>query len=706
MLQQTQSHQDDLRTSNAGEVLPGQDRYHALLKVSGLLAASESDIQTALHSVSALLSRIIGFDRIALLLASDDGKTARVYALESDENDKDELMGREFPLHDTSLETVLVTQQPRYVPCLAHELEQVPGLLEATQLSRVSSAYMFPVSSARRRLGILIIVNNSGNDCSSQDVELMTSVAMHFANVLETALAVETSESLKRSLARERDRLRLILEVNNHTIAHLDVGDLFRAASKSLRSYFDNEFTSFWVYDERTEQLELSTLDFGTGRGLHEKVTTSTLTREALTDMRARVAAIFGPDEIAEFPQPIAKSLRESSIVSVVCVPLVGNKGPLGIISLGSREPDSFDQNDLELLSQIANQISLAIENALAYRKVTFSCRRLEHEREYLESELQTEYNFEDIVGKSTAIKSVLEQVAIVAPTDSSVLLIGESGTGKELIARAIHNLSSRRDCTFVRLNCAAVPSGLLESELFGHEKGAFTGALAQKRGRIELAHDGSLFLDEIGDIGLDLQPKLLRVLQEREFERLGSNKTIKVDTRLVAATHRDLPGMVRKGEFREDLFYRLNVFPIHMPPLRERKGDIPLLVHYFVATLSRKMKKSIRVIPDEVMSAINSFPWPGNVRELQNFIERSVILSRDETLAAPISELRQSAPVKDLQSGTSFHAMEREVILKVLREAGGKLSGAGGAAERLGLKRTTLQRKMQRLSIFKADYV
>ena len=247
---------------------------------------------------------------------------------------------------------------------------------------------------------------------------------------------------MKRNLARERDRLRLILEVNNHIIAHLEISDLFRAATKSIRAYFDNEFTGFWLYDDRSQQLELSTLDFGTGSGLHENLTTSALTREELSDICARVAVIFGPDGIANFPQPIAKALRDSAIVSVVCVPLVGNKGPLGIISLGSREADSFDQADLELLSQIASQISLAIENALAYRKVTFSCRRLEHEREYLESECQTEYNFEDIVGKSTAIKSVLEQVAIVAPTDSSVLLIGESGTGKELIARAIHNLT------------------------------------------------------------------------------------------------------------------------------------------------------------------------------------------------------------------------------------------------------------------------
>jgi len=691
--------------SNETNIIGSEIRYRALLRVSGLLA-SESDVQTALRSVSVLLSKIVGFDRIALLLVNDDGQSAQVYALESELTDSDPLIGRDFQLQDTSLALVFESQQSKFVPSLADELARVPNLLQATRLIQSSSAYMFPISSTRKRLGVLIIVNSSGRECDAQDVELMNSVSMHFATALEAALAVEEAGSYKRNLARERDRLRLILEINNHIIAYLDISELFRAASKSIRGYFDNALTGFWLFEERSNQLELSTLDSGTGFGLHENITTTILTEEDVAKMRARVAAIFGPEEIAEFPQSIAKTMRDSSIASLVCVPLVGSNGPLGIISLGSREQDAFGQNDLDLLSQIANQISLALENALAFRRVTFSCRRLEDEREYLASELQTEYNFEDIVGKSAAIKGVLEQVAIVAPTDSTVLLIGETGTGKELIARAIHNLNLRRDRTFVRLNCAAVPSGLLESELFGHEKGAFTGALAQKRGRIELAHQGSLFLDEIGDIGLELQPKLLRVLQEREFERLGSNHTIKVDTRLIAATHRDLPGMVRNGEFREDLFYRLNVFPIHIPPLRERKGDIPLLVHYFVAALSRKMRRSIRIIPDEVMDAIKSFSWPGNVRELQNFIERSVILSRGETLAAPISELRQSSATKEIGSGTSFHALERAVIVNVLREAGGKLSGSGGAAERLGLKRTTLQRKMERLCIFKSDYL
>jgi formate hydrogenlyase transcriptional activator len=373
-------------------------------------------------------------------------------------------------------------------------------------------------------------------------------------------------------------------------------------------------------------------------------------------------------------------------------------------MTLGSRRENSFGQPDLDLLSQIGSQIALALDNALAYGRLTASRNRLEAERLYLESEIRAEYNFEDIVGKSSALQKVLEQVSIVAPTDSTVLLHGETGTGKELIARAIHNRSSRRERTFVRLNCAAIPSGLVESELFGHEKGAFTGALMQKRGRFELADGGSLFLDEIGDISLELQPKLLRAVQEQEFERLGSTKTIQVDARVIAATHRDLSAMIRYGTFREDLFYRLNVFPIEIPPLRERREDIPLLVHYFVSQLSRRMRKSIKTIPKQAMDALTNSPWRGNVRELENFIERAVILSHGEELNVPMSELR-IASIRSAVPVSTFQQAERNAIIDALKAASGQISGKGGAAERLGLKRTTLQNKMRRLGIAKKEY-
>jgi len=402
-------------------------------------------------------------------------------------------------------------------------------------------------------------------------------------------------------------------------------------------------------------------------------------------------------------PPALLQTLTAEGIQALAITPLCTSNGPLGILLLGSCRANHFGARDLELLSQVATQISLALDNALAYSRLNASHHRLEEERLYLESEIRSEYNFEDIVGKSDALRKVLEQIAIVAPTASTVLLHGETGTGKELVARALHSLSPRKDRTFVRLNCAAIPSGLVESELFGHERGAFTGALLQKRGRFELADRGTLFLDEIGDISLELQPKLLRALQEQEFERLGSTKTIHVDVRLIAATHRDLTTMIREGKFREDLFYRLNVFPIEVPPLRERREDILLLVHYFIAHQARRMQKRIASIPKRAMETLTNAPWPGNIRELQNFIERCVILTQGDELVVPVDEITKSAP--RAISASSFHEAERQAILGALKSCSGKLAGQGGAAERLGLKRTTLQNKMRKLSISRADY-
>jgi formate hydrogenlyase transcriptional activator len=331
---------------------------------------------------------------------------------------------------------------------------------------------------------------------------------------------------------------------------------------------------------------------------------------------------------------------------------------------------------------------------------------RFEADQLYFEPEISSEHCFEDIVGKSPALRKVLEQVAIVAPTDSTVLLHGETGTGKELVARAIHNLSSRRERAYVRMNCAAIPSGLLESELFGHEKGAFTGALIQRKGRFEVADGGSLFLDEIGDISLGLQPKLLRAVQEQEFERLGSTRTIQVNVRLIAATHRDLRAMIRDEKFREDLFYRFNVFPIEIPPLRERRDDIPLLVSFFVSKFSARMRKQIKSIPTQAMEMLTNYSWNGNVRELANFIERAVIITRGQQLEVPLATLPTSSDtVIAVGSNSTFRQAESSVIIEALRAAAGRIAGTGGAAERLGLKRTTLQNKIRRLGITEVQY-
>ena len=533
----------------------------------------------------------------------------------------------------------------------------------------------------------------------------MGSVSSHVAVALESALAADAAEKYQRELAHERERLELLLEINNHIVAKLDIRELFHSAAVSIRKYFGNDFTSFFLLDRQANQMECAVLDFPGSRGFMTDSTVAKITPEDMERMRTRTTEIWSRVEIDRLPEAITGPVRAEAILSMATVPFVISQGPIGALALGSRQANHFKQADADLLTQIGYQLSLALESAVAYGRLTAWKNRLEDERLYLESEIRAESNFDDIVGNSSALKKVLDQVAIVAPTESSVLLYGETGTGKELIARAIHNLSPRRERTFVRLNCAAIPSGLVESELFGHEKGAFTGALMQKRGRFELADKGTLFLDEIGDISLELQPKLLRALQEREFERLGSTKTLRVDVRLIAATHRNLSTMIRDGQFREDLFYRLSVFPLEIPPLRERREDIPLLVHYFVSRLSRRMRKQIKTVPKQAMDALVNCDWPGNIRELQNFLERAVILTQGEELSAPISELHKARTQSGTPKPSTFQGAEREAILSALRLSKGRLSGPGGAAESLGLKRTTLQNKMHRLNISKDDY-
>jgi formate hydrogenlyase transcriptional activator len=394
----------------------------------------------------------------------------------------------------------------------------------------------------------------------------------------------------------------------------------------------------------------------------------------------------------------VVQRLAAAGLKSICAVPLITRLHVLGTLNVGSKRENAFQETDVDFLSQVAGQAAIAIENATAYQEIEVLKDQLAEEKLYLQDEILADRNFGEIVGDSPGFRSVLEQVATVAPTDASVLILGETGTGKELIARAIHDLSGRRERTFVKLNCAAIPTGLLESELFGHEKGAFTGAIMQKAGRFELANKGTLFLDEIGDIPLELQPKLLRALQEHEFERLGGTRTIKVDVRLVAATNRDLAQMIAERQFRTDLYYRLNVFPISVPPLRERPDDIPKLVRYFTQKFARRMNKRVETISQETMDALVRYPWPGNVRELENLIERAIILTRGATLQIPLTELRAAAT--DTASALTLEDAERDHIRRVLERSNGVVGGPNGAAAKLGMKRTTLQSKMKKLGM------
>jgi formate hydrogenlyase transcriptional activator len=431
--------------------------------------------------------------------------------------------------------------------------------------------------------------------------------------------------------------------------------------------------------------------------------------------------ALFDEDDLKELcvDSPVAQELLAEGIKIFCSIPLLSHGRSLGALNVGRTKEDIFSLEDVELLSEVANQIAIAVENAQAFREINELKDRLAKERLYLEEEVRTDHNFGEIVGESAALRRVLKEVETVSPTGSTVLIRGETGTGKELVARAIHDLSPRRDRTFVKLNCAAIPTGLLESELFGHEKGAFTGAVTQKIGRFELAHEGTLFLDEVGDIPLELQPKLLRALQEQEFERLGSTRTIRVNVRLVAATNRDLTQMVGDGQFRSDLYYRLNVFPVLLPPLRERAEDIPMLARHFTQQFARRMNRQIEIIPLEVMDSLHRYYWPGNIREMQNVIERAVILSPGPALQIPADDLKTSSSsvqrhatngsATQAAQAESEHSVsgpvtlvdaERDHILGILRQTDWVIGGPNGAAARLGMKRSTLQWKMKKLAI------
>jgi len=669
-----------------------------LLEVSSAIA-SQPSLKAVLQSLRRLLSSVVAFDSVSLSLLSDNGNSVRLIAFDRSPEFHQVEIGTEVPHLGTAVGRAIDEQKPIYVPDLQAELSRIPQLASQAKLRTPHSAYIFPISISGKKLGALTFATAQGEQFSPDDMELMISVASHVAIALEGAVATDAAELYQRQLAHERDRLRLLLEINNQVVTQLDINELFRSASSSIRKYFANDFTGFWLIDKHSNRLECAVLDFPGGKGFLADIPAREVTDQELEKMRTRTPEIRSEQDIEKL-QP----LKDESIAALAIAPLGTPNGPLGLLAMGSKRPNNFGQEDLDILSQISAQISLALDNALAYGRLSASKNRLEDERLYLESEIRAEYNFEDLVGKSAALRKVLDQIEIVAPTGSTVLLHGETGTGKELIARAVHNLSPRRDRTFVRLNCAAIPSGLVESELFGHEKGAFTGALMQKRGRFEIADRGTLFLDEIGDISLELQPKLLRALQEHEFERLGSNKTIHVDVRLIAATHRDLSLMIRSNQFREDLFYRLNVFPIEIPPLRERREDIPLLVHYFVSRLSGRMQKRIKSIPTRAMDALTNAAWPGNVRELENFIERAIILTQGDELNAPLTELKKSS-VRYASPVSTFQEAERQAIIDALKAASGRISGPGGASERLGLKRTTLQHKMRRLNVTKADY-
>src|SRR6266705_3813978 len=801
------------------------EQYQALLEVSEAIAVHR-DLSSLFHDLVQRLHHVVNFEYMRLLLHDPERDVMRLHTLEMPDQSCDVLGCQELPVAESPVGWVWQHQQPLLVSDVEKET-RFPRVTEVMRQQGVKSYCVVPLTTAQRRLGALGFGSLQEATYDGSDLEFLQQVAKQVAVAVDNALNSQSVQSHQQDLARERDRLRLLLEVNNAVVSRLDLRDVIAAPAASLRRVIPHVLASLYLYDSDNEFVIRHALDSPSGKGLLQEGFVGPVdSTPAGPAIRTGKPALFDEEDLKRLQSDVARLLLAEGVKSGCCVPLKSHNRLLGTLNIASLNPGAFSQDDVDLLSQVANQIAIAVENALAYQQITElkdkltreeayltqaqrltgvgswawdpsethnyysrevfnifgldpakgnptladflriyhpedrklieeaekklvsegqgydvkyriirpdgelrfvrevgtpvrengvvtgfvgACmdvteqeqmtQELRREKLYLEDEIRTAYNFEEIIGESAALKRILKQVETVAPTDSTALIQGETGTGKELIARAIHNLSKRRERTFVKMNCAAIPTGLLESELFGHERGAFTGAIAQKVGRFELAHQGTLFLDEVGDIPLELQSKLLRVLQEQEFERLGSNRTIHVDVRLVAATNRDLAQMVADKQFRSDLYYRFNVFPITAPPLRERPEDIPLLVRYFAQKYARLMNKQIETIPAGAMTALAKYHWPGNIRELENLIERSVILSQGPDLHVPLGELK--APVAAAPNGVAtLEAAERDHILHVLRQTKWVIGGSSGAAARLGMKRTTLQSKMRKLGI------
>jgi formate hydrogenlyase transcriptional activator len=678
-----------------------RERLDLLLDINNKIASS-LDLRELFKAISLCLRSVLHHDYADLAFYDPETDRMRLYAV-----DRSDVI-------DFGVEDVWVPVEGTPPGLAIHSrktvLRERPDLTEFPSESfkraveeGIRSGCTVPLVSRDRVVGVLTVASSQESAFTQADAELLTEIGVQISIAVDNALNFEAVRSAEAQMARDRDRLRLLLNVNNAIVSQLDLRDLVRSVASHFRDAFKPDFVGLSLYDPEINQLRTYSYDFpankpfievgqaipleGSIAGLAFTTGKPIFTNKPLTDQRFSAEAIN-------------QRIREVGFKSGGCVPLIAHGRKLGTLGVASFSEAAFDEDQIEVFCQVANQVAIAVENALSYLEIETLKNKLASEKLYLESEIRTEHNFEELIGSSPSFRKILKQIETVAPTDSAVLIRGESGTGKELVARAIHNLSSRRERTLVKINCAAIPTGLLESELFGHERGAFTGAISQRVGRFELANKGTLFLDEVGDIPLELQPKLLRVLQEQEFERLGSTRTQKVDVRLIAATNTNLEQMVADKKYRNDLYYRLNVFPITLPPVRDRRDDIPALVRFFTQRYARRLKKTIEAIPVTAMDALTGYDWPGNVRELEHFIERAVILTQGSELEVSLSELKQTTSLPASLNFPTLESAEREHILRALEETNWVVGGPNGAAARLGMKRTTLQSRMQKLGL------
>jgi formate hydrogenlyase transcriptional activator len=671
-------------------------RYESLIRLADAIR-SHRDQKDLFQLLADELCQVVQFDAMAQF---DHAGNRTHWRFTEDYDSRFGAAVSDIPKEETVAWWVHRTQQPLIVQVSDQET-RFGSTVEALNEKGLCSLCALPLSTSHRQLGSLVFASQIADAYSPEEVRFLSLVADQIALAMDDALNFH-------DLQQAQERLELLLDLTNRVVSKLDLQELLREISASIRRVMQCDAAGVIFPDPETGQLRLCALDFpGTKTDIREGIAiTADLAAGLETAFRTGRAVNATKAEIQSSPMAVADGIN-----SLCHLPLVSRERVHGVLALSSTRENAFSERDLTFLGQVASQIALAVENAFAYREIADLKDKLAQEVVYLQDEIRTELKFEEIVGHSDVLTRVLAQLEIVARTDSTVLIYGETGTGKELIARAIHNLSSRKSNAFVKLNCAAIPTGLLESELFGHEKGAFTGAIAPRIGRFELANRGTVFLDEIGDIPLELQPKLLRVLQEREFERLGSTRTQRTDARLIAATNRDLASMVEKQEFRSDLYYRLDVFPVRVPPLRERREDIPLLVRHFVQQFSRRMNRTVETIPSETMTMLVRYDWPGNIRELQNVIERAVIVSTGPVLKVPLDHLKTRVPSAEVRNGGRaseeggkmrgvLEDVERQQILAALKQANWLVAGPKGAAALLGMKRSTLQGHMKRLGI------
>ncbi|MCE5310941.1 MAG: sigma 54-interacting transcriptional regulator [Acidobacteriales bacterium] len=669
------------------------DIYEAVLELARSIAG-HTDLDSLLSGVAESLRRVVDFEYVAMILRDPDGKAMRLHVLKAS-GEVDTMGDTLFPLESTPGGWVWLNQKTLVISSVENDTRW-PDFLKMVRGAGLQALTIVPLTAGENRLGVFGFGCLAPYEPGPDELTFLERIASEFAVAVDAYLA-------KQQLVRERDRVRALFDITNALVSKLSPDELASAISEQLSKVIKHDIAVLLLCKDTPGDLELYALHFpgeelfkfdrksGNAEGMP--------TAEALAT--GKPVVVQGVD-FDRFSSPNYRRFAELGFRSQCSIPLVTPNRTLGTLEIARTTGEPWTGDDVDLLVQVGRQVAIAVENSLSYQELNEMKERLATEKLYLEDELRIDQNIGNMIGEGPAFQSILRSIQIVAPTDATVLILGETGTGKELVARAIHEQSGRAKGSFVKVNCAAIPASLLESELFGHEKGAFTGAVGQKIGRFELAQRGTLFLDEIGEMPLELQPKLLRAIQDQEFERVGGSRTIHVDVRFVVATNRDLKAMVDEGQFRADLYYRLHVFPLNVPPLRERREDIPLLTRYFVQKYAQRMKRHIVDIPSAALDALSRYDWPGNIRELQNVIERSVILTRGNVLivAMPAFTGRVATTGPHPRISEAGDVVEREKILHALREANGVVGGSKGAAARLGLKRTTLQSRMRKYHI------